>query len=69
MVFHDVSSNLLNVSLKTNTLRDTAMHRNNGVTNFKESRRIKDIPFELWQKGNNDIRTPYGFLHLQHLVT
>ena len=45
------------------------MHRNNGVTNFKESRRIKDIPFELWQKGNNDIRTPYGFLHLQHLVT
>ena len=23
----------------------------------------------MWQKGSNDIRTPYGFLHLQHLVT
>ena len=58
---------MLNVSFKINTLRDLSFHRNNGVTNFRETRKIKDAP--IWQAGTNDIITPYGFLKLQHLIT
>ena len=69
ILFHDITNNKLNASFKINDFRDTQFHRNNGVTNLKETRRIEDSPFPLWQTGSNDIRTPYGFLQLQHLVT
>ena len=43
-VFHDVTTNLLNVSIKVNDFRELAFHRNNAVTNFRETRRVKDAP-------------------------
>jgi hypothetical protein len=57
----------LNVTLRINDLRDLDLHRNNGVTNLKESKKIKDAP--VWQAGIKDIITPYGMLKLQHMVT
>ena len=67
-MFHEVNQTKLKVSIKTNDFRDTISHRNNGVTNLRETRRIKGTLIPIWQEGAKDIRTPYGLLKLQHLV-
>lgn len=40
--FKEVSMSKLNATIKINDLRDLDLHRNNGVTNLKESRQLKD---------------------------
>lgn len=64
--FKEVTPAKLNVTLRINNVRDLDLHRNNGVTNVKESKRLKDAP--IWQSGIKDIITPYGMLKLQHMV-
>ena len=47
IIFHEITNNRLNVSFKINDDRELAFHRNNGVTNLRETRKLDEAP--IWQ--------------------
>ena len=67
VVFHDTTITLLNITFKINDDRELAFHRNNGVSNLRETKKLDAAP--AWTEGKKEIITPTGMLKLMNLVT
>lgn len=66
--FKNLSATYLKSAISSNDVRDLDMHRNNGATALRETRKIVDT-LAAYVNGTTDILSAYGFLRIQHYVS